>query len=589
MKYRESDIEKLIESIKIEDLIGEYVELKRSGSNFKGRCPFHHEKTASFMVSPVKKIFKCFGCDAGGDAIKFYQKVNNIDYYTAVSELGKKYRVEIKSVKGFEKEEDEHEKRYHEIMEKAHEFFTKNIFAADRSGIEYFEKRGMDRNFIEKYGLGYIPESWNKLTDYLLEEGYSEKELIEAALIKRSENGERLYDIFRGRVMFPIYSPYGKVIAFGGRVLADDNKEIAKYLNSPETPYFEKGKNIYGLFNKGEYIRKNGYVILMEGYMDVLTAHKHGITSAVASLGTAFTDEQAKLLKRYSSNIIISYDMDSAGKNACERASFILKRNGFNVRVVSYSYAKDPDELLNKYGKERYMEELKKSKEIFEFLYDFYSSQYSGDEIIFKKNLIERFKEFFQNITNRVEYSLYMEKLAKYSAIETTVLSEIFSPPKAEYREEVVKKESKPVKKVEKREWIDKLEYETVLIALNSELYYKKLSEKNIKNEFIKKIMNYAYNRFERDKLRDDFLDAILKDDIFFENEKREIVEMVQEAWTIAEPDEYFNEVNERWEKLEYEEMERQIEAELKMENITSERRVELMAKRFELLKKIKN
>lgn len=589
MKYKESDIEKLIDNIKIEELIGEYVSLKRAGASYKGRCPFHHEKTPSFVVTPVKKIFKCFGCNAGGNAITFYQKINNLDYYSAVSELAKKYRVDIKSIRGFEKEEDDNEKRYYEIMENAHEFFKSRISDFDGEPLKYFEKRGMDVKFIEKYGLGYSPDTWDSMTTYMSEKGFNIDEIVNAGIVKINDTG-KIYDVFRGRVMFPIYSPYGKVIGFGGRVLSDNNKEIAKYLNSPETPYFEKGKNLYGLFNKGEYLRRNGYAILMEGYMDVLTAHKFDITSAVASLGTAFTDEQAKLLKRYTSNIIISYDMDSAGKNAAERASFILKRNGFNVRVISYDYAKDPDELLNKFGKNRFMDELKKSKEIFEFLYDIYSSQYSGDEIIYKKNLIERFKEFFANITNKVEYSLYLEKLSKYSAIETAVLTEIFSPPKKE-----ISKSSENIEEVKrekissKKEWFEKLEYETLLISLNSFKYYEKLKSKSIKNSFIRKIIAYSEEWFERDKLKDNFLDTILSDTLFFDDDKKEIVEIVHESWTIKDPENYFNEVYERWEKLEYEELEKEIEKELKIDGITEERKRELMMRRFELLRKIKN
>jgi DNA primase len=583
MKYSKDDIQKLVENIKIEELIGGYVELKRSGASYKGRCPFHQEKTASFMVSPAKGIYKCFGCNAGGDVLNFYMKINNVDYADAIKELAQKYRLDIKPVHGeIDEKKSQKEEKYYQIMSAALDFFKENIKSENNPGAIYFKNRDMDIEFVETYNLGYIPDAWESLFNYLKSKEFSEEEILESGLVKKNEERNSFYDVFRGRIIFPIYSPYGKIVGFGGRIIIN-NKETAKYLNSPETQFFEKGKNLYGLVNRGDYIRKNGYAILMEGYMDVLSAHKHGFNMSVASLGTAFTDEQAKLLKRYSSNIIISYDMDSAGIKATERAAFILKKHGFNVRAVSYSDAKDPDELLSKYGKERFIEEMKNSKEIFDYLYEMYSRIYSGDEIIAKKNLIERFKEFFKNITNKVEYSLYIEKLAKESEIDILILKDMFEPPKNEIKD--IKRENTVKKGIVKRDAVYKLEFETVLIALRGKKYYEKFCSKEIKDEFLRKIIAVAKEYYIDDNLNSD----IIEDENFYEEERKELVNIIYSAETIGECEEYFQDISEIWEKSEYENMYRVIEEELKNSNISSEKKRELFLKKFELLKKIKN
>lgn len=583
MRYSKEDIQKLVESIKIEELIGEYVELKRSGASYKGRCPFHQEKTASFMVSPAKGIYKCFGCNAGGDALNFYMKVNNMDYIEAVQELAKKYKSNIKPVYGeIDESRSKKEERYHLIMETALEFFKVNIEGENTAGAVYFKNRDMDSDFVKNYNLGYSPDTWESLFNYLKEKEFTEEEILESGLVKRNEERNSVYDVFRGRVMFPIYSPYGKIIGFGGRIITN-NKESAKYLNSPETEFFEKGKNLYGLINRGDFIRRSGYSILMEGYMDVLSAHKYGFNMSVASLGTAFTDEQAILLKRYSSNVIISYDMDSAGRNATERAAFILKRNGFNVRAVNYSDAKDPDELLSKYGKERFLDEIRNSKEIFDFLYEMYSRIYSGDEIIAKKNLIERFKEFFKNITNKVEYSLYIEKLSKETDIDISILKEMFEPPKAEQPQ--IKRENSVRKPIMRRDVNYKMEYETVLIALRGKRYFEKLSSKEIKDEFLRRIIAVAAKYFKEESLNID----IIEDENFYDEEKKELVNLIYSAEAIGNTDEFFEEISERWEKMEYKELYNAIEEELKSSALSQEKKSELFMKKFELLKKIKN
>ena len=356
MKYRSEDIDNLINQLKIEEVVGEVVELKKSGANYKGLCPFHQDTTPSFSVSPSKNICKCFSCGAGGNPVKFYSEYYKISFEEAAEQLAKKYNIPLRSYKINDKQEKENDK-YYRIMNIAHQFFQDKIFENEgRNAMEYLSGRGVNPKFIRENELGYAPNSWNDLYDYLIAKGFEKEDIISLGLAKEGEKG--IYDAFRNRIMFPIYSPQGSIIAFGGRTL-ETSKEIPKYINSPDTPIFKKGKNLYGIKDKGNILRKKNYSLLMEGYMDVLSAHLYGFDVALASLGTAFTLEQGQLLKRYTNNVILSLDMDKAGQTATEKTAFILKNLGFNIRVLKFQNAKDPDEFLKKYGKEEFLKSVK--------------------------------------------------------------------------------------------------------------------------------------------------------------------------------------------------------------------------------------
>lgn len=398
MFYKAEDIDKLIEEINIEDVVGEYVELKKSGSNYKGLCPFHADTNPSFVVNPSKNICKCFVCGEGGNAVSFYSKYKKISFTEAVKELAKKYRVNIKEQKSNSNLEDF--EKYYEIMEESHNFYMEKIFSVEaRQALEYLSNRGLDTKLIKEHQLGYSTAKWDELYTHLLEKGYKTEDILELGLIKKTE--EKIYDAFRNRVIFPIYSTQGRIIAFGGRTLEKDDK-VPKYINSPDTPIFKKGKNVYGI-ERARNIKEKSYSILMEGYMDVLSACIYGFDTSIAPLGTALTDEQAKLIKRYSSNILLSFDMDKAGIAATERAAYILKAEGFNIRVLQFEDGKDPDEFLKKNGREGFLKVVKNSVEIFDFLYNLFLSEYDLKDVISKNNFIEKFKDFFSSINNDLE------------------------------------------------------------------------------------------------------------------------------------------------------------------------------------------
>ncbi len=357
-----NDIKDIIEEVKsrcdIVSTISQYIELKSSGINYKGLCPFHGEKTPSFYVNESKQIYKCFGCGEGGDVINFVMKMENLDFIDAVKVLAQKYGIEINTNMDEEsKKKLEKIKKFQDIHTEAARFYFSNLHTKKNSGYAYLRSRGLDDKIIKKFGLGYSLASWNSLMDYLTSKGYSNKDLIECGLLAHKKESNKIYDKFRNRVMFPIFDYRGNVIGFGGRVLDDS---LPKYLNSPDTITFNKRYNLYGLnFSRKEI--KNKTLILVEGYMDLISLYQYGIKNVVATLGTALTKEQGMLIKRYADNVIISYDSDEAGIKATLRAIEILSDIDINVKVLNLKDCKDPDEFIRKYGVKGYQEAIDES------------------------------------------------------------------------------------------------------------------------------------------------------------------------------------------------------------------------------------
>ena len=484
MKYKSEDVDLLLQQLHIEEVVGEFVDLKKTGANYKGLCPFHQDNNPSFVVSPNKNICKCFVCGAGGNPIKFYSEYKKISFVDAVEELAKKYNIPIKKVGNSKVNEN---KEYYEIMEEAHNYYKEEIFKnTARDALEYLSKRKINPKLIKDSEIGYAPNNWTGLYDYLITKGFEKEKIFILGLAKENEKG--IYDTFRNRIIFPIYSVSGKVIAFGGRSL-EDNKEIPKYINSQETPIFIKGKNLYGFIQKGSNLKKKNYSILMEGYMDVLSAHSYGFDVALAPLGTALTEDQAQLLKKYTNNVLLSFDMDEAGQKATERAILILKSEGFNIRVLSYKDAKDPDDYLKKYGKEAFLKVVKDSLEAFDYLYLKYSSEYTIEDHMSKQNFINRFKDFFNCLESDLEKSLYIDKLSKSLEIDSDVLKTILiTNNKKRIKNTYEKKE-------ETRDLDEKglynLEKLTLALVLSHNEYFIDFKNKNIISSLGKKIFQY--------------------------------------------------------------------------------------------------
>ena len=328
-----NDLKDIIEEIKsrcdIVDIISDYMHLEKSGSNYTGLCPFHSEKTGSFMVSKSKQIYKCFGCNAGGDVISFVMRWENVDFMEAVKILARKCGITLdRNISEEEKKKIQEINKFREIHTEAARFYFANLLRTKNPGYEYLRKRGLSDKIIKKFGLGYSPNSWNSLMNYLLSKGYDKTDLVKCGLITHKTESNKYFDRFRNRVMFPIFNYNGKVIGFGGRVLDDS---LPKYLNSPETLVFNKRMNLYGL-NISKKGIKDDTLILVEGYMDLISLYQNNIENVVATLGTALTIEQAKLIRRFAKNVIISYDSDQAGQNATLRAIDILLKADIKVK-----------------------------------------------------------------------------------------------------------------------------------------------------------------------------------------------------------------------------------------------------------------
>ncbi len=353
IKYAEDESlnNSIVDEIKsrcnIVDVIGKHVALKRTGSSYKGLCPFHNEKTPSFVVSESKQFYNCFGCGESGDVISFVMKFENIDFRTAISKIAESYGIDMDKY-GFRNESRKN--KIYELNRKAAVYFFRNLTEKPNTGFGYLKKRGLNARTITKFGIGYAEDSWNGLINYLESEGYDVNLMMEAGLVSKSK--EHYYDKFRNRVIFPIFNTRGKVIGFGGRTLGSNGP---KYLNSPESQVFSKKNNLYGLNLTRQDINNNGYAIIVEGYMDLVSLYQNGITNVAATLGTALTENQCKLLKRYTENVVLAYDADAAGQQAALRGIELLHDAGLKSKVLHVSDGKDPDEFIRRNSREAFL------------------------------------------------------------------------------------------------------------------------------------------------------------------------------------------------------------------------------------------
>ena len=359
----------VVEAIKdrsdIVDLIGNYVSLKRAGSNYNGLCPFHSEKTPSFTVFPDNQSFFCFGCEAGGDAFTFIMRLENLDYKGSIEFLAKRSGVELPT-DGREERRGVSRKRVFEMNLIAARFWRECLFDPQigKTAMEYLtEKRGLPMAIIRRFGIGYAPNDFGALTAVLRKNGFTDEEMKEAFLCGISQKSGRAFDMFRDRVMFPVIDNTGNVIAFSGRDVG--GQDSRKYVNSSDTPAFQKRRNLFALnFAKNHCAEQ---LILCEGNVDVVSLHAAGFENAVASLGTALTDEQARIMTKYTKQVILAYDSDEAGQRAAHRAMGIFAKVGLDVRILQMQGAKDPDEYIKKFGAEKFRQLVKNSRTGFEF------------------------------------------------------------------------------------------------------------------------------------------------------------------------------------------------------------------------------
>ena len=410
MAFPPSFIDELVARNPIEDVVGQYVNLKRSGANLFGLCPFHGEKTASFSVSPDKGIYYCFGCHKGGGVINFQMEIEGMSYPDAVRALAKRVGMDVP-------EDEQYKSRYHQqerlwaLSKEAARFFHAQLYTtAGAEGLTYAQKREMTKQILTQFGVGFAPNSWSALVDAMRAKGYTEEELRDAGLV--SEKNGRIYDRFRNRLMFPIIDVRGNVIGFGGRVMDDSTP---KYLNSPETLIFNKRKNLFAL-NLAKK-SKQGYLILVEGYMDAVALHQYGFDCAVASLGTSLTEEHAALLSRYTDQVVLIYDGDAAGQDATRRAIPLLERSGLQVKVLRMRGAKDPDEFLKKYGADKFKLLLSESSSRVEYQINAIRQKYDLKEDDQRIKFIQEAAELVSTLDSAVRREVYGGRVAETAGI----------------------------------------------------------------------------------------------------------------------------------------------------------------------------
>lgn len=421
MRFDDSKIEEIKSRIDIIELASEYVTLKKAGRNFTGLCPFHQEKTPSFTVNREKQIFYCFGCGEGGNAITLLMKIANMTFPEAVKALAEKTGVvlPLRSVNKDGSQKDSLREEITNLNLRAAQQFSRNLFSpagAGKVAREYLQSRGISDETIKQFRLGFAPDTWRSLTDYIEGSGSSLKLAEQAGLIVSGKEGS-FYDRFRGRLIFPIENVFGEIVAFGGRVM---EKGEPKYLNSPESPVYIKGKNLYGLNKAKEEIRKKGFALIVEGYFDLISLWNAGIGNVVATLGTALTREHLELLRRYTLDVVALFDPDEAGKKALDRSLKLFLSMNMHARALILPEGCDPDDYVKKHGKEKLGELI----DLAPAISDYYIEKVLGNGKTFEENrdLVKTATEFISKIGDEIEKNLFIKRVAEKLGIAQELL-----------------------------------------------------------------------------------------------------------------------------------------------------------------------
>lgn len=411
--------------LNIADVVGEYIRLQKAGANYKALCPFHNEKTPSLMISPDKGIWHCFGCGEGGDVFGFVMKMEGLEFGEALRLLARKAGVELKR-RDVSAQAQTQKGRLFDIMELATKFFHETLLKSKSAEIAraYLKQRAVDDLTRDEFVLGYAVESWDALGKFLRKKGFTDSEIIQSGMGVRKDQGGPAdhYDRFRSRLMFPITDQHGRVVGFGGRILQAE-EGTAKYINSPQTPIYNKSEILYALDKAKTTIRRLGYAIIVEGYMDALSSHQHGIENVVAASGTALTESQLALLKRYTDKIILAFDMDLAGDSATKRGIDLAIARGFEVKVALLLSGKDPDELLRE-NPAAWKETIKQAQTIMDYYFTVAFRDADLDKVEDKKKASKFLLPVIKKIPDRIEQAHYLSLLAMKLKVKEEVLQE---------------------------------------------------------------------------------------------------------------------------------------------------------------------
>ena len=550
-------IEEIKSRLDIVEVIGSYIKLQKAGVNYRALCPFHSEKKPSFFVSSVRQIWHCFGCSVGGDIFKFIMKIEGVEFGDALRILAKRAGVELKPMRPESASWRTERQRLYEICELACRFFEKQLESKiGQEAKNYLIKRGINEESIKQWRIGYSPDTWQGLSDFLVSKGYNREEVIKAGLAVESEKTENPYDRFRGRIIFPIFDLNSQVIGFGGRVFKETEKEdIAKYINTPNTLLYDKSRVLYGLnFAKME-IRKKDSCILVEGYTDTILNHQVGYKNTIAVSGTALTPYQLKILKRYSANLLICFDMDVAGDFATQRGIDLAQKEDFEIKVIILPKEKDPAELIFE-NKKLWEESVEKAKSILEFYFETTFSKFDSKRPEGKKEISKILLPIIKRIPNKILQSHWLNELAKRFKVPEEIVVEEFNRISIkeqnvseieENKSEIIEKSRKELieekilslilKTKKNLEMIDK----EILSFFSSKvkeilLYLKKGKEvkelEKMENPDWKDTLNFALLRAEIDQDSDDEIKICLNELIVLQrrNELEEISKAISRA-----------------------------------------------------------
>ena len=504
-RYSEEIIEEVRQSNDIVDVISQYMHLKRSGRNYFGLCPFHNEKSPSFSVSPDKQIFHCFGCGVGGNAITFVMKIEGCSFIEAIQMLADRANIQLPTLENNADGMKEILKaKVYKVNEFAADFYHKNLYTPNaKIAQEYVKKRTLTNNTLEAYQIGFSGK-FDELYTALKKQGFADQEILESGLVNRNDNGKYI-DRYRNRLMFPICDIRGRVIAFGGRVL-DDSKP--KYINSPENVVYSKGRHLFGLNVAKKVDLKR--ILIVEGYMDVISLHQRGIKNVVASLGTALTQQQGFLLRKNAQQVILSFDSDEAGQNAKIRAIDILQNMGLDLRVLQMEGAKDPDEYIVKYGNARFQNVIEKAISILEFKVNLLEKNLNLENVNDKIKFLNEIAKLIAKVDNTMEREIYIEKIAKrYQISKEAIYAEVNKLTYANNQGEKLLEKKKTVVVHPKQnttqvsQAIQKRENMILSILLTGDLNLYEVIKQNVncnefKDELNHKIAKKLYEEFEK-------------------------------------------------------------------------------------------
>lgn len=587
-RYSDEIIDEVRQTNDIVDIISQYVHLKRSGRNFFGLCPFHNEKSPSFSVSPDKQIFHCFGCGAGGNVFTFLMKIEGISFIEAVQTLAERSNIALPTIQNnVDTAKEELKSKVYKVNEFAANFYHENLYKPEsKIAQEYIKKRKLTNETLKSFQIGFSGK-FDELYRALVAQGFGEKEMLESGLVNKNERGQYI-DRYRNRLMFPICDVRGKVIAFGGRVL-DDSKP--KYINSPENIVYSKGRNLFGLnvAKKGD-IKK---ILIVEGYMDVISLHQRGITNVVAALGTAMTQAQGWLLRKHSEQIILSFDSDEAGLSAKMRALDILQNMGCDIRILQMEGAKDPDEYIIKYGNVRFLGLIDKALSVIEFKVKVLKQNLNLENTNDKIKFLNEIAKLIAKIDNNMEREVYIEKIAKeYEISKEAIYAEVNKLSYSGNKSEKILEKAKPVikHKIQEEnnvsEAIKRRENTILSILLMGDLNIFQIIKQNINPEDFrdnlnKQIAKKLYEEFEKGNSN---INGIL--DELSEEEQSHVTMIMADDYEIEDVEKAIDDIMQAYEKEKLNERKFQILEELETQ-LDSNKKKELEKELSEVIIKL--